>query len=143
MLHLSHACAHVIKACKIQLSDCLRTLWVFFGGTETTISVFLHDKQILCQTTFIILSQKRKEKRESFTMARCGFPIPCMHKIFDATQHVRGRCHSYNYEKVISTNQVPSTQERICSSLWSKADKVGTALSLIGPISSNGHTAGL
>jgi hypothetical protein len=74
LLHLSYACAHGIKTCKIQQSDCLRTLWDFFGGSEIMPDVFLHNicEWIFWLLIFIVLSQNRNEKQGSFTMVRCG-----------------------------------------------------------------------
>jgi hypothetical protein len=57
---------------KIRLSDCLKTVWEFSGGTENLADVFLHDirKRICFPHCFFLLAQKRNEKRDSFTTAR-------------------------------------------------------------------------
>jgi hypothetical protein len=57
---------------KIQLSECLKTVWEISGGTENLADVFLHDirKRICFPHCFFLLAQKRNEKRDSFTTAR-------------------------------------------------------------------------
>ena len=47
-----------------------------------------------------------------------------------------GTGHSGNYKKVIPAGWVPSAQERTLPLFGVRWDKVGTALSLLGPISS-------
>jgi hypothetical protein len=46
--------------------------------------------------------------------------------------------HSGDYEKVIPAGWLPSIPERILPLFQVRRDKAGTALSLLGPISSSG-----
>ena len=57
---------------KMRLSGCLKTVGNFSGGTENLADLFLHDicERILFPRCFFLFTQKRNEKRDSFT-ARC------------------------------------------------------------------------
>ncbi len=55
---------------------------------------------------------------------------------FDTIWRVRDTCHFGKCEKVISAGWLPSVQERMLPLFGVRRDKVGTALSLLGPISS-------
>ncbi len=82
--HLSHAISHFVAFCrilshaishfvanlkKVRLSECLKTVWNFPGGTENKSDVFLHviRKRIFCQHGFFLFSHTQKMRREAET----------------------------------------------------------------------------
>ncbi len=60
-LHSSHA-TNAMKTYQIQLSECLKTVGNFPGGTENKSNVFLHDicKRILLSQFFFRSCTKKK-----------------------------------------------------------------------------------
>ncbi len=62
------------KPCVIRLFDCLKTHWDFFGRTENTArrDSSQHLRMDFLSAHFFVFSEKRNEKRDSFTTARRG-----------------------------------------------------------------------